>query len=245
MAGLAAAVDSARYWQEPDETDELLLRPSVSRAALRPVATALAQAPWRPCCSPDTVALDRHRFVQWTDERRTATSKPHRCRPESWPDGKPQPLADERQAADRPRDPAAHLERTVVVNTGTCLTWSTTTRSLPGLGASKTHACRRQYRLEERPGLAACTGRRLPDLRNTGPHGVDGLVARYPLDVSLSKRHDWWRTTGVDGPWLDARLVSGCRRIRRRAPDCPWLPHHRGTISRRRPVRHSAGRMES
>lgn len=28
------------------------------------------------------------------------------------------------------------------------------------------------------------------------------LVARYPLDVDRSRRHDWWRTTGSQGPWL-------------------------------------------
>ena len=28
------------------------------------------------------------------------------------------------------------------------------------------------------------------------------LAARYPLDVSKSRRHDWWRITGWSGPWL-------------------------------------------
>ena len=28
------------------------------------------------------------------------------------------------------------------------------------------------------------------------------LVTRYPLDVSLSRRHDWWRITDLDGAWF-------------------------------------------
>jgi hypothetical protein len=28
------------------------------------------------------------------------------------------------------------------------------------------------------------------------------LVGRYPIDVSKSRRHDWWRTTGWAGRWL-------------------------------------------
>ena len=29
-----------------------------------------------------------------------------------------------------------------------------------------------------------------------------GLVDRYPLDVGRSRRHDWWRATGLTGRWL-------------------------------------------
>jgi hypothetical protein len=28
------------------------------------------------------------------------------------------------------------------------------------------------------------------------------LVDRYPLDVTKSRRHDWWRATGRAGRWL-------------------------------------------
>jgi hypothetical protein len=28
------------------------------------------------------------------------------------------------------------------------------------------------------------------------------LVARYPVDVTNCRRHDWWRATGLDGRWL-------------------------------------------
>lgn len=37
------------------------------------------------------------------------------------------------------------------------------------------------------------------------------LVSRYPLEVTLSRRHDWWRATGAEGQWLipDYQAVSG------------------------------------
>jgi hypothetical protein len=35
------------------------------------------------------------------------------------------------------------------------------------------------------------------------PAAWSELAARYPImDVSRSKRHNWWRTTGMTGPWL-------------------------------------------
>ncbi|WP_120950291.1 hypothetical protein [Arthrobacter oryzae] len=48
--------------------------------------------------------------------------------------------------------------------------------------------------------LAPASGSRIYEI--SGPAAWTALVARYPLDVSLAKRHDWWRTTGVDGSWL-------------------------------------------
>lgn len=34
------------------------------------------------------------------------------------------------------------------------------------------------------------------------PNDWIDLVRRYPLDVSASRRHDWYRVTGRDGTWL-------------------------------------------
>lgn len=133
LAGLADAVDSARYWQEPDETDELLTRRPVL-TALGPVAASLSGslAAW---LRPSTVALDRQCFVQWTDE--------HKLQPPSvtgaagrlarW---KASALADERQAADRPRDPAA-LWSGRWWSTPALFDLVTSTRSVAGLGAMK------------------------------------------------------------------------------------------------------------
>jgi hypothetical protein len=198
LAGLVEAVDSARYWQEPDETDELLMhRPVLT--ALGPVATLLSGslAAW---LRPSSVALDRQCFVQWTDERKLqppsltgAAEKLAR-----W---KASTIADERQAAERPRDPAA-LWSGRWWSTPALSDLVTTTRSITGLGAIKLML------VEDSIGwkhsmvwpLAPASGSRIYEIAE--PTAWTGLVARYPLDVSLAKRHDWWRTTGVDGRWL-------------------------------------------
>jgi len=198
LTGLADAVDSARYWQEPDETDQLLTRRPVL-TALGPVATSLSGslAAW---LRPSSVALDRQCFVQWTDE--------HRLPPPSltgaaeqlarW---KASTVADERQAADRPRDPAA-LWSGRWWSTPALSDLVTTTRSITGLGAIKL------VLVEDSLGwksamvwpLEPASGSRIYEISE--PTSWTSLVARYPLDVSLAKRHDWWRTTRVEGPWL-------------------------------------------
>ena len=130
LAGLGEAVDSARYWQEPDETDELLLQRPVL-TALGPVATLLSGslAAW---LRPGSVALDRQCFVQWTDE--------HRLQPprlagaaEQLARWKASTVADERQAADRPRNPAARWSGRWW-STPALSDLVTTTRSITGLG---------------------------------------------------------------------------------------------------------------
>jgi hypothetical protein len=35
-----------------------------------------------------------------------------------------------------------------------------------------------------------------------GPDQWTDLVSRYSMDVSRSRRHDWWRATGCAGTWL-------------------------------------------
>lgn len=198
LAGLAEAVDSARYWQEPDETDELLRQLPVM-TALGPVA-ALLSASLAGWLRPSSVALDRQCFVQWTDERQ--------LQPPSLTDAagklarwKASTIADERQAAERPRDPAA-LWSGRWWSTPALSDLVTTTRSITGLGALKLML------FEDSLGwkralvwpLAPASGSRIYEISE--PMAWTGLVARYPLEVTLSKRHDWWRTTGVDGSWL-------------------------------------------
>ena len=39
-------------------------------------------------------------------------------------------------------------------------------------------------------------------LELTGPAVWADLAAAHPLEVTASRRHDWWRATGWDGDWL-------------------------------------------
>ncbi|XAS68197.1 hypothetical protein V3C33_02370 [Micrococcaceae bacterium Sec5.7] len=198
LAGLAEAVDAARYWQEPDETDALLVLPSV-HAALRPVADELcktvAASWWSSLMAPD-----RQCYVQWTDEQKL---KPPGLTGAAgnlgrWRDAT---LADERQAAERPRDPAAPWSGQWW-STPALSDLVTTTRSLGGLGAAKLMFVEDSLgwkRARVWP-LKPAAGSRIYEI--TGPTAWTDLVANYPMNVSLSKRHDWWRTTGIDRTWL-------------------------------------------
>lgn len=46
----------------------------------------------------------------------------------------------------------------------------------------------------------------VPDTVNVyevdGPHAWARLCGRFPLEVTASRRHDWFRTTGVAGRWV-------------------------------------------
>lgn len=198
LAGLKEAVDTARYWQPPDETDALLAQPAI-RLALGPVAHALtnALAAWW-----GSGLLDREHqcFVQWTDERLGQPPDPggEAIKLAAW---KAAAVADERQAAKRPKNPAANWGGWWW-STPTPSGLLTTTRSLPGLGATSL------LLVEDSLGWKQATVWPLVLRPESRVYEIDGpaawarLAARYPMDVSLAKRHDWWRTTGIAGPWL-------------------------------------------
>lgn len=110
-------------------------------------------------------------------------------------------LDDERSAHDRPEDPAASYSGHW---------WSSpahsrlpvTTRGLRGLGAVGLAL------VEDGLGwqsarcwpVAPADGARVYEVCSPGQWAE--LVDRYPLDVSKSRRHDWWRATGRAGRWL-------------------------------------------
>ncbi|MDQ2750309.1 MAG: hypothetical protein ABI775_03615 [Pseudonocardiales bacterium] len=198
FAGLAESVNWAMYWQEPDETDRMLDHPEV-KELLEPVALAVTHAPaaawW---ASP--LARDDQQYVQFLGEPQ---------RPPPSLSGSPAMLnawrtstaAAEARALTGPGDPTAPV-------TGSW--WSTpadagvvtTTRALPGLGAAGLAL------LEDSWGpttarcwpLAAQPGARCYEI--TGSEDWVELVTRYPLDVTGSRRHDWWRVTGWADGWL-------------------------------------------
>jgi hypothetical protein len=110
-------------------------------------------------------------------------------------------MEDERSAAERPADPAASYSG---------YWWSSpkwpspvsTTRALPGFGPPQLIA------IEDWPGWAEVRCWPLRPHRAariyeiTDPGDWAAVVARYPLEVTKSRRHDWWRVTGWAGTWL-------------------------------------------
>lgn len=206
LPALADAVGWARYWQEPDEVDTALLDGGLA-GWLRPVAGAvlgsLAAAWW-------TAPLAREE--QWQLRR--------------WPDGPapaPAPVSagelvrgwrervvaeEERAGRERPADPAAMVSGEWW---STPLSWQppapaqlvSTTPALPGTDGLPAGL----VLVEDPPGADTVEARPVrvePAARVyevTGPSAWADLAATYPLDVTSSRRHDWFRATGLRGPW--------------------------------------------
>ncbi|MFN2518477.1 MAG: hypothetical protein ABR604_05435 [Jatrophihabitantaceae bacterium] len=198
FVALVQSVGWAMYWQEPDETDRMLAHPQVPEV-LEPIARAVAQAPaaawWT---SP--LAREAQHCVQWLNdpEQPPPALSGARARLDAWRSAQ---AAEETRALAGPADPTAAM-------TGSW--WSipapaslvTTSRALPGLGAVGLTL------VEDSSGptaarcwpLAAQPRSRVYEV--TGPGDWIELVTQYPLDVTGSRRHDWWRVTGWADGWL-------------------------------------------
>jgi hypothetical protein len=198
LDALETAVSTAMYWQPPDETDVLLQHPPLIEA-LEPVARQVADAAETAWWSTPLAVDDLH-WVQWTDVSSRLLPAPASTeeRLAKW---KAHALADERRAAERPADVTA-LYGGEWWSTPAHAELITTTRALPGLGAAK-------LRLVEDD--SGWTGADVTPLRPraatrtfeiTGTAAWALLAGRYPLEVTLSRRHEWWRVTGRDGSWV-------------------------------------------
>lgn len=195
-AALAEAVDSARYWQEPDGEDVLAATPEVV-AALRPTAAAVAAAPgaawWTAAIDPATqraVTFDAPVDVE-------VEVRGRRPAPQVLARWAVDTIADEERALlERPADPrepwGGHW-------------WSVpphellrTTRDLGSRGAAGLWFVEDSLGPEraEVATVAVEPGARVLEL--DGPAAWADLCRRHPLEVTASRRHDWYRTTGRD-----------------------------------------------
>jgi hypothetical protein len=197
---LAEVVTWAVYWQQPhDAATDRVLADAAVRDVMLPVAEAITAAPGtRWWASP--AAVDSQRYAQFLSDH--ALPEPRLSGAtgllRTW---RADTVADERSARDRPDDPSAAWSGHW---------WSSpalsglpvTTRALPGLGAA------RLVLVEDSMGwrsarcwpLAPRAGARVYEVGDA--HAWAELTGRYPLDVSGSRRHDWWRVTGWAGRWL-------------------------------------------
>lgn len=202
---LAAAVDMARYWQPPDEEDAITETAEL-REVLLPIAAALLSAPSAAWWSSG-LTLDQ-RYVEWGERSETRLDLgPAQPKLARW---RAATIADEVEAASRPSDLAAPRSGewwSSPVNAGL----PRTRRALPGLGSvglplEEDGFGEKDARVVP---VNARDGIRVYEILTSGDW-VD-LVARYPLEVTLSRRHDWWRITGLPGPWLipDWAAVAG------------------------------------
>lgn len=198
MDSLAAAVDNARYWQEADGEDVLAAAADV-RGALARVAASIASsdaAAWWP------LPLDR--TAQWSvvfdDEGSptpsvSGTAAEHLAR---WRLDSEQ--SEIRARRERPSDPRANFSGAW---------WSTPPRELTRTTRSLGVAGPLGLQLvEDAFGWDRATVRPVEVPGDANVYEVDGpeswaqLCRRYPLDVTASRRHDWFRTTGAADAWV-------------------------------------------
>jgi hypothetical protein len=197
LAALVEPVSTAMYWQEPDDEDHALSAPGVQDVLL-PVAQAVTRAPEaRWWASP--IAANSQQYVEWPGEyggppALMATA----AELATW---RTATIEDELSARERPDDPSApwsgHWWSAPVQSR-----IPSTTRSIPGLGAVGLALVEdgSDQRTAHCWPVVPRSGARIYEI--SSPEDWTELVGRYPIDVSKSRRHDWWRTTGWAGRWL-------------------------------------------
>lgn len=193
---LFRAVDSARYWQEPDGRD-VLAAAAEMRVPLRRVAEHLA-------ASPHTV---------WWGEPVAARSQ----WAVNWEGGSPStgvtdPIAVLRAAGDREieeeriarrdrtEDPAANFSGNW---------WSRPPWELPSSARELFDGSpAKLWFVEDSLGWERGEATRLGVASGLRVYEIDTaeawaqLCRRFPIEVTAQKRHDWYRTTGRAGAWV-------------------------------------------
>ncbi|MBC7723542.1 MAG: hypothetical protein H7146_02180 [Burkholderiaceae bacterium] len=199
---LAVAVDTARYWQEPDGEDVL--------AGLPELRGSLARAAARLAASPSAAWWDTpfDRTAQWEVDFAGIPHTEPTTAAQTLSTWRTAQLAEEADAArTRPADPAAPFSGSWWSKPPTALT--RTTRALDSSPVGLTL-------VEDSMGWDQATVAevRVPDGARvheiTGAEDWAELCGRYPLEVTASRRHDWYRTTGRAGRWAipDWELVA-------------------------------------
>ena len=197
LSTLVATVNNARYWQEPDGEDVLAATPEL-RVPLARISAVLANLPhsawWATPLARDTQwAVEFEPIPAGQGITRTASETLQR-----WYAAQ----VDEEVAAkrERPFDPRAALSGTWWSKPPTGLTRST--RSLDARGPAGL------WLVEDNMGWDHATVRQLHVPEGARVFEIDSpgawahLCRRFPLDVTASRRHDWYRTTARNGRWV-------------------------------------------
>ncbi|WP_324653146.1 hypothetical protein [Georgenia sp. H159] len=194
LHALAAAVDSARYWQEPDGEDVLAGTPEVSAALERVAAHVLASA------AASWWAASLRHDDQWVVTFDTGAQRSGGTAAEVLGRWVERTREDEAAARrDTPRDPRAPYSGTW---------WSRPLGLAQTTGSVGTAGPAGLWLVEDAFGWERAVVRRVAVPTDARVHEIDGLDAwielcrRHPLDVTASRRHDWFRTTGQDHEWV-------------------------------------------
>lgn len=195
---LAKSVDTARYWQEPDGEDALAGLPEIS-TALVPFAQQILAAPstrwWFEPRQAEQWAID------WRsgDDPAPLSRRPRQALA-TW--GRQEREDEARAGTERPRDPHANYSGTW---------WSVPHGTIRSVGQIPLGL----DLVEDSLGWEDATVVPLRGVGRTYEVRTEddwvGLCRMYPLEVTASRRHDWFRVTGRDGRWVipDWEQVAG------------------------------------
>jgi hypothetical protein len=185
---LAQAVDTSRPWQEPDGEDVLVALPEV-RAALAPIAQHVTTAPSTQWWSQD------RQVEQWGIDWRSADD--------------PAPLSRDPGAlsawarATRAEEVRAEKESSQDPHANYSGTWWSfprgTTQSVGRIPLSL-NLIEDSLGWEHATVIPVRGAGRTYEIR-TADDWVS-LCREHPLEVTASRRHDWFRCTGHDGRWV-------------------------------------------
>lgn len=198
LSALAATVNSARYWQEPDGDDALAASATMRRALHRFAEHLLAS----PLTNWWTAPLDP--TAQWEvtffdDEPRPPLELTNAA--DTLAQWRPDTIAEETRASkERPADPAANWGGQWWSMPPAALTHST--RTMQGHGPVGLWLVEDGFGQQEAIAakLEIAPGVRVFEIES--PEAWAQLCREHSLEVTASKRHDWYRTTGRHGKWL-------------------------------------------
>jgi len=195
LAALGRAVDAARYWQEPDGEDLLAAHPAV-RAALLPLA-ALVLADPAAAWLEQPVAAEQW-AIAWDPAGPAAPpgGEDARARIAGWRAAALE--GEERARRERPADPGANWSGEW---------WSTppsqlvrSTRALGVSGPAGLHLVEDSLGWTRALATPLRGAGRVLELGSAADWAA--LCRAHPLEVTASRRHDWFRTTGRTGEWV-------------------------------------------
>ncbi|HJF13511.1 MAG TPA: hypothetical protein K8V32_01750 [Enteractinococcus helveticum] len=201
-SALAVAVDTARYWQEPDGDDVLAATPDMLHG-LRRVAEHIAASPlpgwwWTPVdrftqhcvlwegAAPVTIPDDVHAtLLAASDQQR----------------------AEERLALQE-RDQAPTANWSGEWWSHPPVTMPSSTRKLFDGSPAGLWFVEDSFGWEDAESMRVFVPQDISVFEIEDASDWAKLCARFPMDVTAQKRHDWYRTTGRIGRWITPGWVQ-------------------------------------
>jgi hypothetical protein len=203
---LRQSVNTAMYWQPPDDDDALLLDSGLA-ALLTPVAEALLVARTASWWATPMASNDQQwtQFLADDEEARLPILSGARERLRAWHKDQLSRNADFRSIRDglHPQIPAG-LENTSGIWWSSPTRWDVpvTTRELAGTGPVGLWLVEDFHSWTRAACWPVTAERPVRVYEINDPQSWADLVRRHPLDVTDSRQPDWKRTTGRVGSWL-------------------------------------------